>query len=194
MYVFERLPFSYSSQKLQGFLTDTVMSVGDPICPIAPGFGGWSITSRNGSWQDGWRKTNEVVSAPSEYTKPTELFKGYVKDIVDDISSKGLTPTKIRINNLPPGGKSTIHRDYPAGEFRARLHIPILTNPQCCHILYSNTDQEITRIHMESGNVYMFWVNLKHQYINESKENRYHIVMDVLDTKGITENFKCIMQ
>lgn len=194
MYVIEKLPFSYNSQKLEGFLIDTVMTIGDPICPIAPGYGGWSITSRDGTWQDGWRKLNESVSIPSEYSKPTELCMGYIKDIVDDIIAKGLSPTKIRINNLPPGGKSTIHRDYPAGDFRARLHIPILTNPQCSCILYNNSIKEMTRTYMESGNVYMFWANLKHQVVNQSDENRYHIVMDVVDTKGITENFKCTMQ
>ena len=194
MYVFERLPFSYNTQKLQGFLTDTVMSIGDPICPIAPGFGGWSITSKDGTWQNGWRKENEIVSIPEEYNQPTELCKGYIKEIVDDLTTKGLSPTKIRINNLPPNSRSTIHRDYSAGEFRARLHIPILTNTECCHIIYSNNNKELSRIHMEAGNVYVFWVNLKHQYVNESDENRYHIVMDIKDTKGITENFKCIMQ
>ena len=193
--VFERLPFTYNIQKLQGFLADTVMSIGDPICPIAPGFGGWSITSRNGSWQDGWRKENETVDFPYEYNKPTELYIGYMKDVVNDIAIKGLRPTKVRINNLPPNSKSSIHRDYPAADFKARLHIPLLTNEKCSHIIYNNNDVEQSRTHMiADGSAYMFWVNLKHQYINESNENRYHVVMDVIDTKGITENFKCITQ
>lgn len=193
--VFERLSFTYNIQKLQGFLTDTVMSIGDPVCPIEPGFGGWSITSQTGSWQDGWRKENEAVLDPITYSKPTELCIGYMKEVLDDIKSKGLQPTKVRINNLPPYSKSTVHRDYPANNFRARLHIPLLTNEQCCHIIYNNNDVEQTRIHMAAnGSVYMFWANLKHQYINKSNENRYHVVMDVIDTKGITENFKCITQ
>lgn len=193
--VFERLSFTYNIQKLQGFLTDTVMSIGEPICPIEPGFGGWSITSQNGSWQDGWRKENEIVRPPYEYNKPTQLCIGYMKEVLDDLGSKGLKPVKVRINNLPPHSKSSIHRDYPASEFKARLHIPLLTNEQCCHILYSNSNVEQSRISMKAdGSVYMFWANLKHQYINESTQNRYHIVMDVIDTIGITENFKCIMQ
>lgn len=193
--VFEKLPFSYNIQKLQGFLIDTVFSIGDPICPIEPGFGGWSITSRTGSWKDGWRKENEVVDDPLTYTTPTELCIGYMQEVVNDLKNKGFRPCKVRINNLPPNSQSTIHRDYPPTHFRARLHIPILTNKQCCHILYNNAEVEQDRIHMiADGSVYMFWANIKHQYINRSNENRYHIVIDVLDTKGITENFKCITQ
>ena len=193
--VFERLTFSYNIQKLQDFLSNTVIPIGDPICPIELGFGGWSITSRDGTWQDGWRKSNETVDAPHIYNVPTELYIDYMKDVIEDINSKGLQPVKVRINNLPPHSKSSVHRDYPANDFRARLHIPLLTNEKCCHILYNNSGVEQVRTHMAAdGSVYMFWANVKHQYINESDENRYHIIMDVTDTLGITENFKCIMQ
>jgi hypothetical protein len=193
--VFEKLPFSYNIQKLQGYLLDTVFQIGDPICPIEPGFGGWSITSRNGSWKDGWRKANEKVNDPLVYTKPTELYVGYMKEIIDDIKDKGFKLSKVRISTLPPMGKSTIHRDYSPSNFRARLHIPVLTNKHCCHILYNNAEVEQSRMHMVAdGSVYMFWANLKHQYLNKSNEYRYHVVMDVIDTKGITENFKCITQ
>jgi hypothetical protein len=193
--VFERLTFSYNIQKLQDFLLNTVIPIGDPICPIEPGFGGWSITSGNGTWQDGWRESNETVKAPHKYNVPTELCVGYMKEVLEDIKSKGLQPSKVRINNLPPHSKSTIHRDYPSNTFKSRLHIPLLTNEQCCHILYNNNGVEQTRMHMKAdGSVYMFWANIKHQYINESTQNRYHIVMDVIDTMKITENFKCTTQ
>jgi hypothetical protein len=132
---------------------------------------------------------------PEEYNKPTELCVGYMQEIVNAITELGLCPTKIRISCLPPKGHSSIHRDYPSEHYRARLHIPILTNTQNCHILYDSNDKEIVRTNMKAdGSAYMFWVNLKHQYINQSNESRYHLVMDCKDTKGITENFKCIMQ
>lgn len=193
--VFERLSFTYDINKLHSYFKDIVIPIGDPICPIAPGFGGWSVTSSNGTWQDGWRKSNETVKPPHEYNVPTELCVDYMKEVLEDIKNKGLHPVKVRINNLPPHSKSSIHRDYPANDFRARLHIPLLTNKHCCHILYSKTGVEQSRIHMAAdGSVYMFWANIKHQYVNDSTENRYHIVMDVTDTVGITENFKCITQ
>lgn len=195
MFVFEKIPLSVNIQKLQGFLSDTVMQIGDPVCPIAKGYGGWSITSDTGHWYDGWREAKQKVKLPEEYNKPTELYVGYMKELIDQIKDLGFLPTKVRISCLPAGGKSSIHRDYPADYFRARLHIPILTNDQNCHIIYNNNESENIRINMKAdGSAYMFWVNLKHQYINESKENRYHLIMDCRDSKGITENFKCITQ
>ena len=37
---------------------------------------------------------------------------------------------------------------------------------------------------------YILWVNRDHQVTNKSTENRYHIIMDAYDTKGVTKNFK----
>jgi hypothetical protein len=192
MLVFERLPFTFSILKLQDYLFNTVKQIGKPICPIEPNFGGWSITSETGHWQDGWREANKHVMLPEKYNKPTELYTGYIVDVIQFIEQQGLEPTKIRISVIPPNGKSSIHRDYPPSLWRARLHIPLLTNEQCCHIIYNKDLTEETKFHMPAdGSAYMFWVNLRHQYMNMSNKNRYHLVMDVKDTKGITENFKC---
>jgi hypothetical protein len=180
---------------LNNFLFRLILPIGNPICPIEPNFGGWSVTSDTGSWKDGWRKDGEHISLPEKYNVPTELCTGYMAEIVDTVQKNGLSPTKIRISQLPPKSKSSIHRDYPNSVWKARLHIPILTNEQCCHIIYNKDLTEKVEYHMPAdGNAYMFWVNLRHQYLNMSETNRYHIVMDVTDTKGITENFKCIMQ
>lgn len=193
--VFEKLPFSFNIQKLKGYLTDTVMSIGDPVYPVKEGFGGWSITSNTGHWADGWKEKGNAVTLPEEYTIPTQLCVGYMKEVLDFIKDKGLTPCKVRVSSLPPNSSSSIHRDYPKSVYRARLHIPLLTNTKCSHIIYNNSLTEKTEFHMPAnGSAYMFWVNLRHQYVNMSNDTRYHIVMDVTDTKGITENFKCIMQ
>lgn len=195
MTTFERLSYNFDIDKLQNYLNDTVLKIGNPICPIAEGYGGWSITSQTGDWKDGWRAKGQVVFPPEKYNKPTSLYTGYIVDVLDRISQDGFEPTKVRVSQLPPYGKSSIHRDYPPSMWRARLHIPILTNDKCCHIIYSNDLKEETKYHMAAnGSAYMFWANLRHQYWNLSSINRYHIVMDVVDTQGITENFKCTTQ
>jgi aspartyl/asparaginyl beta-hydroxylase (cupin superfamily) len=195
MMVFEKLPFSFDIKKLRHYLHNVVLPIGDPICPIEPGFGGWSVTSDTGSWKSGWKEKRQVVTLPENYNKPTELCIDYMAEILDFLTIQGLEPTKARISVLPPKGVSSIHRDYPGSEWRARLHIPILTNEQCCHIIYNKDLTEKVEYHMSAdGSAYMFWVNLRHQYKNLSNENRYHLVIDVKDTKGITENFKCITQ
>lgn len=195
MYIFEKLEFSFDVVKLRNFFYKNVITIGDPICPIEPNFGGWSITSNTGSWKDGWYKDGDKISLPETYNKPTELYIEYMAEVIDSIKNKGLCPTKVRINQLPPNSKSSIHRDYPGSVWRARLHIPILTNKECCHIIYNKDLTKKLEYHMEAdGSAYMFWVNLRHQYVNKSEENRYHLVMDVVDTQGITENFKCTTQ
>ena len=40
------------------------------------------------------------------------------------------------------------------------------------------------------GSVYMLWVNCMHQIRNDCDEDRYHIICDAYDTRGITQNFK----
>ena len=65
-----------------------------------------------------------------------------------------------------------------------RIHIPLWTNKKCIHIC------EGQNLHMEAGSVYVIWANLWHQIRNDSDEDRYHIIMDVYDTKKITQHFK----
>ena len=193
MTVFERLSYNFDIDKLQDYLYNTVLKIGDPVCPTAKGYGGWSVTSQTGDWKDGWRAKGQGVHPPEKYNKPTPLYTGYIVEVLDCISQDGFEPTKVRISQLPPNGKSSIHRDYPPSMWRARLHIPILTNDKCCHIIYSMDLKEQTKYHMAAdGSAYILWVNLKHQYFNLSDKYRYHVVIDVQDTKGITENFKCI--
>jgi hypothetical protein len=45
-------------------------------------------------------------------------------------------------------------------------------------------------LHMPAdGGVWILWTNLWHQIRNDSDEDRYHIIMDVWDTKKITKHF-----
>lgn len=193
MTVFEKLSYNFDIDKLQYYLYNTVFKIGDPVCPIAKGLGGWSITSETGNWYSGFRKQGDSVLLPERYNIPTELYTGYITEVIETLNTDGFRPTKVRVSQLPPKSKSTIHRDFPPSIWKARLHIPILTNKHCCHIIYSTDLKEQTKYHMAAdGSAYMLWVNLKHQYINMSTDYRYHIVIDVEDTKGKTENFKCI--
>ncbi len=176
--------------------------------PEYNGFGGWSLQSQTGDWKDGFEffqneegTTLEEVFFPKdgnnyttlkyfniahslEYKNPTQGYKGEIAKVLDQIAEFGLTPRRARVTCLKAGSKSLVHKDGSENDYIARIHIPLITNPQCTF----TADGE--SLYMEPGNIYMVWVNLWHQIRNDSDQDRYHIIMDAYDTKHITKNFK----
>jgi hypothetical protein len=171
------------------------------------GFGGWSITSRSGDWKDGWDffqndegKELEVffpkndnnykslkffnIAMSTEHDKPTQACKGEIAKLVKQIEELGFLPRRVRVTCLKAGAKSLVHKDADLNEYMARIHIPLITNPECVFI------QNGKNLHMEAGSAWMVWVNQWHQIRNDSTEDRYHIIMDAYDTKKITKFFK----
>lgn len=194
----KRYVFPLGQQVIQGEEYET---------PAYHGFGGWSLTSRDGDWKDGWgffqndednaRETyfpkNENnykalkffnIAMSTEYDQPTQGYHGEIARVLDQIADMGLTPRRARVTCLKAGAKSLVHRDAGDNEYMARIHIPLITNPECVFI--SNGEN----LYMEPGTVYMVWVNQWHQIRNDSDQDRYHIIMDAYDTKHVTQNFK----
>jgi hypothetical protein len=175
--------------------------------PAYRGFGGWSILSRTGKWQDGWDffqndegKAMEVyfpknddcyksfkffdIGMSTEHYKPTEGHKGEIAKVLDQIKDLGFYPSRARITCLKAGAKSLVHKDADNNEYMARIHIPLITNSKCVFI------QNGQNLYMEPGSVWMVWVNNWHQIRNDSTEDRYHLIMDAYDTKKLTQFFK----
>jgi hypothetical protein len=175
--------------------------------PAYNGFGGWSLLSRTGRWQDGWEffqsdegEAMEVyfpkddnnykslkffdIAMSTEHDKPTEGYKGEIAKVLDQIKELGFYPSRARITCLKAGSKSLVHKDSDNNEYMARIHIPLITNPKCVFI------QNGQNLYMEPGSAWMIWVNNWHQIRNDSNEDRYHLIMDAYDTKKITQFFK----
>ena len=176
--------------------------------PQYHGFGGWSLQSQTGDWRDGFEffqneegTSLEEVFFPKnfnnyttlkyfniahslDYNKPTQAYQGEIARVLDQIADFGLMPRRARVTCLQAGSKSLVHRDGGEQDYMARIHIPLITNPQCTF-----TSDGIP-LYMEPGTVYMVWVNNWHQIRNDSDQDRYHIIMDAYDTKCLTENFK----
>lgn len=175
--------------------------------PAYHGFGGWSLTSRTGDWKDGWdffqndegeametyfpKNDNNYkslkffnIAMSTEHSNPTQCYQGEIARVLEQIEALGLTPRRARVTCLKAGAKSLVHKDADDNEYMARIHIPLITNPECVFI--SNGEN----LYMEPGNVYMVWVNQWHQIRNDSDQDRYHIIMDAYDTKHITKYFK----
>lgn len=203
----------FDHAKLLAEVKDHVFPLGSQIIqgeeyetPAYHGFGGWSITSRTGDWKDGWDffqndegKAMEVyfpkndnnykslkffnIAHSMEHKNPTQACVGEIASIVSQMEELGLYPRRVRVTCLKAGAKSLVHKDADDNEYMARIHIPLITNKKCVFIMNG------TNLHMEAGKAYMVWVNDWHQIRNDSNEDRYHIICDAYDTKGITKNF-----
>lgn len=170
------------------------------------GFGGWSISSRTGDWRDGWdffqndegeamevyfpKNDNNYkslkffnIAHSMEHKNPTQACVGEIASIVKQLEDLGLYPRRVRVTCLKAGAKSLVHKDADDNEYMARVHIPIITNKKCVFI------SEGTTLHMEAGKAYAVWVNNWHQIRNDSDQDRFHLICDFYDTKGITKQF-----
>jgi hypothetical protein len=185
----KRSVFPLGNQVIQGEEYET---------PQYQGFGGWSLLSRTGDWQDGFEFYQGAdkadidmkamkylnIAHSMEYKKPTQACVGEIKNVLDQITKLGLTPRRARVTCLKAHCKSLVHTDGELTEYIARIHIPLFTNKKCLFI------SDGTNLHMEAGKAYMVWVNNWHQIRNDSDEDRYHIIMDAYDTQKITQNFQ----
>jgi hypothetical protein len=170
------------------------------------GFGGWSITSRTGDFRDGWdffqndegeamevyfpKNDNNYkslkffdIAHSMEHKNPTQACVGEIAHVVNQLEDLGLYPRRVRVTCLKARAKSLVHKDADDNEYMARIHIPLITNKKCVFISEGQT------LHMEAGKAYAVWVNNWHQIRNDSDEDRFHIICDFYDTKGITKQF-----
>lgn len=210
MKTYEILPIKLDIDEIRHTVLDHVKQLGNPIFQGEQygfnDFGGYSLLSTTGHWKDGWEVggtgiPGETILTPGkvnykaakylglthsfENSIPTEACVGPIKDAIDKIAELGFYPRRARISMLKAGTKTILHSDAPKDRYSARIHIPIITTPECLHY----GDGEC--FHMPAdGSVYMIWVNIPHQVFNNSSIDRYHIIMDAWDTKGITEHFK----
>jgi hypothetical protein len=212
---FEKLDIKFDIERLKQEVRDSVFTLGDQVIqgeeyetPQYRGFGGWSLLSRSADWRGGWEAiqteagatleqflpTHELIlkshkhfniAHSLEHDKPTQAYVGYIREVIEQLKDMGLTPRRARVTCLKSGSKSLVHSDGDSSEYIARLHIPLWTNEKCVHIC------EGQHLHMVAdGHPYIIWANLWHQIRNDSTEDRYHIIMDIYDTKKITTNFK----
>ena len=212
---YEELPMiQFDLAKLQHDVKHHVFPLGKQIIqgeeyetPAYHGFGGWSVTSRTGDWRDGWdffqndhgeameiyfpQNDNNFkslkffdIAHSMEHKNPTQACVGELAYVVNQLEDLGFYPRRVRITCLKAGAKSLVHKDADGDEYMARIHIPLMTNKKCVFISDGH------HLHMEAGKAYMVWVNNWHQIRNDSDEDRYHLICDAYDTKGVTKTFK----
>ncbi|KTD76571.1 aspartyl/asparaginyl beta-hydroxylase domain-containing protein [Legionella waltersii] len=201
----EQLDIKFDIERIQNYFNTQVKHL-EPICQNEM-FGGWSIQSTSGDYRDGFQLQNgyHVYDKLSEeyifdyerahreigYTWPklhvnlTQVGNGYIAEVIETLRKIGLSPHHARWTRIPPNSTTIWHRDTREGSYGVRLHIPVITNPDCWY------ETEEGKFHMPAdGYCYLVDVSRLHMAYNHGKEDRIHIIMDVIDDVGVSKHHR----
>lgn len=198
--VAEKWDLKLDVAKLVGQLESQIL----PLAPVRQTevVDGWSVYSSDGSYQDGWTSghhffdQNPMLSIEEygaaaqaiglkesrQYRQPTNLCTGYLEEVMKRIEGYGLQPARARIIRLKAKSRTDLHRDSPVDTYAVRLHIPIITNRSC----FFKCEDGLTHLAAD-GSGYFVRVNRLYQFINQGEQDRYHLVMSVIDQKGVSQ-------
>lgn len=85
---------------------------------------------------------------------------------------------RVMINKLRPGGRIYPHADTPVhAEYWDRFHIVLQSAPG------SNFRCGDETVHMEAGEVWWFNNRLEHEIVNNSADDRIHMIIDIRTSK-----------
>ncbi|WP_256329597.1 MULTISPECIES: aspartyl/asparaginyl beta-hydroxylase domain-containing protein [unclassified Variovorax] len=136
---------------------------------------GWAVTSRDGTLEDGIRR---IPAKNARGVTPTDACSGYLARVMNALRSHGLTPFRARIMQLESEGEEMpLHND--AAKETWRLHIPIITNPNC-FFEWQRADGSIESVHLPAdGSAWLVRVDVNHRAVNRSQQpsNRVHLLM-----------------
>lgn len=206
MILWEKAPFQVDVEQLRADLA-WIRSKFEPH-RVSKTYGGWSVTSSNGSYLDGWLKPGANVAgavtadlSPAtydqfqkqagllkhvhEYIEPTEVCTPYLSQVLAEWSKLMLHPCRVRIVYLKPGANLAWHQDTPDSIYSVRLHAAIETNEGC---LFESKDESV---HMPAdGSVWFVQVNRVHRVQNLGTTERVHLMANVFDRKGLTQTMR----
>ncbi len=141
---------------------------------------GWAVTSRDGTLIDGIRRINPNAAMPSRGTQPTDACSGCLAEVMDALSARGLKPFRARIMQLESeGDEMPLHTDAVREAWR--LHVPIVTNPNC-FFEWQRADGSIESVHLPAdGSAWLVRVDVHHRAVNRSNQpsSRAHLLMSL---------------
>lgn len=199
--MFARLAdFKVDPEKLRGHFLDHVKQ--QPAVPYRDNrvdYIGWAVTSRDGTLTDGIRRiATAQAAAPSRGVTPTEVCTGYLAEVMESLHDRGIEHFRARIMQLESEGEEMpLHTDALRETWR--LHIPIITNPNC-FFEWQRADGSIESVHLPAdGSAWLVRVDLSHRAVNRSNEpsNRVHLLMGLSpgpDFSMLTEPWLPVLQ
>lgn len=148
---------------------------------------GWAVTSRDGSMDDGIRRIASSASSGVRGVTPTAACTGCLLQVMEMLRHGGLKPYRARIMQLESeGAEMPLHKD--ADKETWRLHIPIITNPNC-FFEWQRADGSIESVHLPAdGSAWLVRVDVNHRAVNRSNEasHRVHLLMGLGDNPAFT--------
>ena len=146
-------------------------------------YAGWSITSRDGSIDDGVQRisrTKENLASVQNSTVETPLCTGVIKTTLDQLRSLGLFHKRVRVMRLMnEGPKMTFHRDATNPAWR--VHVPIFTTSDSV-FQWRLDDDTVHSVHLlADGSAWFVRVDTLHRAINRSSRptERVHLIMSL---------------
>lgn len=144
---------------------------------------GWAVTSRDGSVSDGVKRI--PLKQPSDQRRPrgnhgTEIFAGPLKEIVTQLLSCGLSPSRIRLMTLAAG--SDMMRFHTDSDGEAwRLHVPIFTT-FASYFQWQDKNGNVVQKHFPAdGRAWLVRVDIPHRAVNlaPGPNSRTHLLMSL---------------
>jgi hypothetical protein len=139
-----------------------------------------SLTSISGNddWLCANGKIHQLEYPERFYGTVNQSIQGtYIHQLIEQY------PAFYRWRLLKLSGRTTysIHPDGNGNQDNYRLHIPVVTNPQCWMTFYDSmpqhsVNQQITHYHLKPGNTYEMDTTNLHTAVNYGVTDRYHIV------------------
>jgi Aspartyl/Asparaginyl beta-hydroxylase len=123
----------------------------------------------------GMRHTSSAAYHPlydeRNYTKPTEFYTGYVKELLDSFCDE---PCRSAIVTLEPGKFLSPHFDI-GPEYVTRLQIPLVTNTQAV-MGFRKDKHSWYEYHLPAdGSIYFVNSGWEHYAVNNGNSNRYNL-------------------
>lgn len=114
------------------------------------------------------------VADELNYNTRNHLVQGLFEKILDSFDDK---VTRVRLAWLSPNFSIKPHVDYDPS-YITRLHLPIITNPDCYMHVFRNNVEYKTH-YPADGRLYFLNAGLKHFASNQSNEGRLHLIVDM---------------
>ncbi|MBB5445335.1 MULTISPECIES: aspartyl/asparaginyl beta-hydroxylase domain-containing protein [unclassified Paraburkholderia] len=138
---------------------------------------GWAVTSRDGTMGDGIQRISSGGPGVRGVI-PTAACGGCLTQVIETLRRGGLAPYRARIMQLESeGDEMPLHKDSDKETWR--LHIPIITNPNC-FFEWQRADGSIESVHLPAdGSAWLVRVDVNHRAVNRSNEasQRVHLLM-----------------
>jgi hypothetical protein len=159
---FIRLPFAFDAD----LLSQEISKIADSAWMGHPqrmhGNSAVALISKGGEDNDDF--TGAMAETPHLQACP------YVRQV---LASFGVVLGRSRLMKLAAGAEVALHVDFNYHWFsRVRIHIPIITNPQ---VTFYCADQNVN---MRAGESWIFNAWRRHRVLNDSDQDRVHLVMD----------------